>query len=33
MPTTHAIAGLITRLDDPHYARWAAQIHRTGGCR
>ncbi|MEW9531984.1 replication initiator [Microbispora sp. NPDC049125] len=33
MPTTHAIAGLITRLHDPHYARWAAQIRRTGGCR
>ncbi|WP_055482547.1 replication initiator [Sphaerimonospora mesophila] len=33
MPTTHAMAGLITRLNDPHYARWAAQIRRTGGCR
>ncbi|WP_307815761.1 replication initiator, partial [Planobispora rosea] len=37
MPATHtrshAIAGMITRLNDPHYARWAAQIHRTGGCR
>ncbi|GGP91951.1 replication initiator [Streptosporangium pseudovulgare] len=33
MPSTHAIAGLITRLHDPHYARWAAQIRATGGCR
>ncbi|GIH78330.1 replication initiator [Planobispora longispora] len=37
MPATHmrphAIAGMITRLNDPHYARWAAQIHRTKGCR
>ncbi|MET9342682.1 replication initiator [Nonomuraea sp. NPDC003804] len=24
---------MISRLDDPHYARWAAQIRRTGGCR
>ncbi|WP_068920872.1 replication initiator [Planobispora rosea] len=24
---------MITRLNDPHYARWAAQIHRIGGCR
>jgi hypothetical protein len=29
----HAITGMITRLHDPGYARWAAQIHRTGGCR
>ncbi|WP_169953726.1 replication initiator [Microbispora sp. H11081] len=33
MPTQHAIAGLITRLHDPQYARWANQIRRTGGCR
>ncbi|WP_214107252.1 replication initiator [Acrocarpospora catenulata] len=35
MPTTntHAIAGIIERLNDPHYDRWAAQIRRTGGCR
>ncbi|ADG86816.1 replication initiator [Thermobispora bispora] len=33
MPTAHALAGLITRLHDPQYARWAAQIRRTGGCR
>ncbi|WP_433417736.1 replication initiator [Microtetraspora malaysiensis] len=33
MPTTHAKAGLIARLHDPQYARWASQIRRTGGCR
>ena len=37
MPTSttdpHAIAGMITRLHDPAYARWASQIRRTGGCR
>ena len=37
MPTTatdpHAIAGMITRLHDRNYTRWAAQIRRTGGCR
>ncbi|MER5426969.1 replication initiator [Streptosporangium roseum] len=33
MPSTHAVAGLITRLHDPQYARWASQIRRTGGCR
>ncbi|MGV9773544.1 replication initiator [Streptosporangium sp. NPDC003464] len=33
MPSTYAVAGLITRLHDPQYARWAAQIRRTGGCR
>ncbi|MEU0565170.1 replication initiator [Nonomuraea sp. NPDC005983] len=30
---THAIAGMITRLHDPNYNRWACQIKRTGGCR
>ncbi|WP_061290207.1 replication initiator [Herbidospora cretacea] len=30
---SHAVAGIIARLDDPRYARWAAQIRRTGGCR
>jgi hypothetical protein len=30
---THAIAGMITRLHDPQYARWAAQIKNTRGCR
>jgi hypothetical protein len=29
----HAIAGMITRLHDPEYARWANQIRQTGGCR
>jgi hypothetical protein len=29
----HAIAGMISRLRDPKYARWAAQIRQTGGCR
>ncbi|WP_084959568.1 replication initiator [Thermoactinospora rubra] len=29
----HAIAGMITRLHDPDYDRWAAQIKRAGGCR
>ncbi len=29
----HAIRGMITRLHDPDYARWAAQIRATGGCR
>ncbi len=24
---------MITRLHDPHYARWATQIKQTGGCR
>ncbi|MFJ2030554.1 replication initiator [Streptosporangium sp. NPDC087985] len=33
MPSTHAVAGLIARLHDPQYARWASQIRRTGGCR
>ncbi|WP_433245869.1 replication initiator [Streptosporangium sp. CA-135522] len=33
MPSTYAVAGLITRLHDPQYARWASQIRRTGGCR
>ncbi|MET8386518.1 replication initiator [Streptosporangium canum] len=37
MPTTHpnphAIAGMITRLNDPQYSRWAAQLRATGGCR
>ncbi|WP_424529226.1 replication initiator [Sphaerisporangium viridialbum] len=30
---SHAIAGIITRLDSPDYDRWAKQIRRTGGCR
>ncbi|GLV51278.1 hypothetical protein TBS_18480 [Thermobispora bispora] len=29
----HAIRGAITRLNDPHFSRWAAQIRRAGGCR
>ncbi|MGW0594494.1 replication initiator [Streptosporangium sp. NPDC002607] len=33
MPSPHAVAGMITRLHDPQYARWASQIRRTGGCR
>ncbi|WP_371782122.1 replication initiator [Streptosporangium subroseum] len=33
MPSTYAVAGLITRLHDPQYARWASQIRATGGCR
>ncbi|GLW12020.1 replication initiation protein [Microtetraspora sp. NBRC 13810] len=33
MPSTYAVAGMITRLHDPQYARWASQIRRTGGCR
>ncbi|MFI6604529.1 replication initiator [Nonomuraea sp. NPDC050536] len=34
MMTTPAVAaGIIARLHDPNYARWAAQIRRTGGCR
>ncbi|MDP9848316.1 replication initiator [Streptosporangium lutulentum] len=36
MPTLtdpHAVAGIISRLRDPHYERWASQIRRTGGCR
>nr|WP_308442284.1 replication initiator [Planotetraspora silvatica] len=36
MPKTrspHAIAGMISRLHDPDYARWAGQVRRTGGCR
>jgi len=33
MPTAHTLAGLIARLHDSQYARWAAQIRRTGGCR
>ncbi|GAA2284953.1 replication initiator protein RepSA [Nonomuraea roseoviolacea subsp. roseoviolacea] len=33
MPHPHAIAGIITRLHDPNYDRWAHQIKRTGGCR
>ncbi|GAA3077522.1 replication initiator [Streptosporangium carneum] len=32
-PDPHAIAGMITRLNDRNYPRWAFQIHRTGGCR
>ncbi|MFC6087607.1 replication initiator, partial [Sphaerisporangium aureirubrum] len=28
----HAVAGMIARLHDPHYERWASQIRRTGGC-
>ena len=28
----HAINGMVTRYNDPHYGRWAAQIRRTGGC-
>ncbi|GIH75136.1 replication initiator [Planobispora longispora] len=33
MPSPHAAAEIISRLNDPHYARWASQIRRTGGCR
>ncbi|MEV8630719.1 replication initiator [Streptosporangium sp. NPDC051023] len=33
MPNTYAVAGMITRLHDPQYERWASQIRRTGGCR
>ncbi|MEV4751662.1 replication initiator [Streptosporangium sp. NPDC049248] len=33
MPSPHAVAGMITRLHDPQYARWASQIRRIGGCR
>ena len=29
----HAIAGMTTRLHAPDFARWAAQIRHTGGCR
>jgi hypothetical protein len=29
----HAIAGMVTRLHDPDFRRWAAQIRDTGGCR
>ncbi|GAA1506409.1 replication initiator protein RepSA [Sphaerisporangium rubeum] len=29
----HAVTGIITRLHDPQYDRWAAQIRATGGCR
>ncbi|GII56307.1 replication initiation protein [Planotetraspora thailandica] len=29
----HAIHGAISRLNDPHYTRWASQIRRAGGCR
>jgi hypothetical protein len=29
----HAVAGVITRLNDTNYPRWAAQIRRAGGCR
>ncbi|GAA5057537.1 hypothetical protein HNP84_000512 [Thermocatellispora tengchongensis] len=29
----HALTGMITRLNSPDYDRWAAQVHRTGGCR
>ncbi|GAA5073525.1 hypothetical protein HNP84_008523 [Thermocatellispora tengchongensis] len=29
----HALTGLISRLNAPDFDRWAAQIHRTGGCR
>ncbi|MGJ6969729.1 replication initiator, partial [Streptosporangium sp. G11] len=32
-PDTHAIAGMITRLNDPKYPRWAARLRATGGCR
>ncbi|WSA18347.1 replication initiation protein [Streptosporangium subroseum] len=31
--SAHAITGMITRLHDPNYSRWAAQIRATGGCR
>jgi hypothetical protein len=33
LPHQHALAGMISRLHDPNYDRWAAQIKRTGGCR
>ncbi|MEU4832689.1 replication initiator [Streptosporangium sp. NPDC023615] len=29
----HAIRGMITRLHDPDYTRWAAQVRATNGCR
>ncbi|MGW4643146.1 replication initiator [Sphaerisporangium sp. NPDC004334] len=29
----HAVTGIIARLHDPQYDRWAAQIRATGGCR
>ncbi|WP_061296206.1 replication initiator [Herbidospora cretacea] len=29
----HLIAGIIARLDDPSFDRWASQIRGTGGCR
>jgi hypothetical protein len=31
--SSNAVNGMITRLRDPNYARWAAQIKATGGCR
>ncbi|GAA0970279.1 replication initiator protein RepSA [Acrocarpospora macrocephala] len=31
--STHAITGVITRLNRPDFDRWAAQIRRAGGCR
>ncbi|GAA3143306.1 replication initiator protein RepSA [Planomonospora alba] len=33
MPHPHAVAGMVSRLNDPHYARWASQVRATGGCR
>ncbi|HEX4813140.1 MAG TPA: replication initiator, partial [Nonomuraea sp.] len=30
---SHAVTGMIHRLHDPNYHRWARQIKRTGGCR
>ncbi|GAA4534797.1 replication initiator protein RepSA [Nonomuraea ferruginea] len=30
---SHAVAGMIDRLNHPDYDRWASQIRRTGGCR
>ncbi|MFG1975536.1 replication initiator [Nonomuraea fuscirosea] len=30
---SHAVAGVIDRLNQPDYDRWANQIKRTGGCR
>jgi hypothetical protein len=31
--TSHIVHGLIARLNDPEYARWACQIRGTRGCR
>lgn len=33
MPHNHAVTGMIARLHDPNYDRFAAQIRATGGCR